>query len=154
MNRPNWQCFLAGSSKTAPRILIFSIAMGADYSFKLIFIETYAPQFIGHKNKSIGSVAAERTKIWLWHWIGSRWPFEGVGFATKKLLRQITKDHSHSAALELEQQNSKLDYKICTIRNSEPIYVFESDWKIALFLSKFLLHYLIYFPNRLPYFLD
>ena len=24
------------------------MAMGADYSFELIFIETYAPQFIGH----------------------------------------------------------------------------------------------------------
>ena len=30
---PNWQCCLAGSSKTAPRILIFSMAMGAEYSF-------------------------------------------------------------------------------------------------------------------------
>ena len=30
-NRPNRQCCLAGSSKTAPRILIFSIAMGAEY---------------------------------------------------------------------------------------------------------------------------
>ena len=30
---PNWQCCLADSSKTAPRILIFSIAMDADYSF-------------------------------------------------------------------------------------------------------------------------
>ena len=28
-NGLNWQCYLAGSSKTAPRILIFSIAMGA-----------------------------------------------------------------------------------------------------------------------------
>jgi hypothetical protein len=33
-----WQCDLAGSSKTAPRIFIFSIAMGADYSFELIYI--------------------------------------------------------------------------------------------------------------------
>ena len=32
-NWPNWQFCLAGSSKRAPRILIFSIAMGADYSF-------------------------------------------------------------------------------------------------------------------------
>ena len=40
-NGPNglyWQCYLGGSSKTAPRILIFSIAMGADYSFELIYI--------------------------------------------------------------------------------------------------------------------
>ena len=38
-NGPNWshwQYCLAGSSKMAPRILIFSIAMGADYSFELI----------------------------------------------------------------------------------------------------------------------
>jgi hypothetical protein len=35
VNRP---CCLAGSSKTAPRLLIFLIAMGADYSFELISI--------------------------------------------------------------------------------------------------------------------
>ena len=55
-NGLNWQCCLAGSSKTAPRILIFSIAMGADYSFELIFIETYVPQFIGHNKIFLGSV--------------------------------------------------------------------------------------------------
>jgi hypothetical protein len=43
-NWPNWQCFLAGSSKMAHRI--FSIAMGADYSFELNSIETYAPHFL------------------------------------------------------------------------------------------------------------
>ena len=31
-NGLNWLCSLAGSSKTAPRILIFSIAMGAKHS--------------------------------------------------------------------------------------------------------------------------
>jgi len=36
---------LAGSSKTAPRILIFSMAMDADYTFKPISIKTRAPQF-------------------------------------------------------------------------------------------------------------
>ena len=36
--RPTLCCCLAGSSKTAPTILIFSIAMGADYSFELISI--------------------------------------------------------------------------------------------------------------------
>ena len=29
----DWQCYLAGRSKTAPRILTFSIAMGAKPSF-------------------------------------------------------------------------------------------------------------------------
>ena len=47
---------LAGSSKTAPRILIFLIAMDADYSFELFSIETYAPQFFGHNNLFLGSV--------------------------------------------------------------------------------------------------
>ena len=31
VNRLNWQCCLAGSSKRAPRIFIFSIFLGADY---------------------------------------------------------------------------------------------------------------------------
>ena len=58
-NGPNglyWQCCLASSSKTAPRILIFSIAMGANYLFDLISIETYAPQFNGHNKLFLGSV--------------------------------------------------------------------------------------------------
>ena len=59
-NGPNglyWQCCLAGSSKMAPRILIFSMDMGADYSFELISIETYMPQFIGHNKFFLGSVS-------------------------------------------------------------------------------------------------
>ena len=31
INGPDWQCFLAGSSNTAPRILIFLIVLGAEY---------------------------------------------------------------------------------------------------------------------------
>ena len=45
----------AGSSKTAPRILI-SIAMGADYSFELISIVHWVLQFIGHNKIFLGSV--------------------------------------------------------------------------------------------------
>ena len=41
-NWPNWQCCLPGSSKTAPRM---SIAMGADNSFYVKSIATYAPTF-------------------------------------------------------------------------------------------------------------
>ena len=41
---------------TDPRILISSMAMDANYSFELIFIETYAPQFIGHNKFFLGSV--------------------------------------------------------------------------------------------------
>ena len=36
VNGLDWQCYLVGSSKTAPRILIFSIA---DYSFEVENIE-------------------------------------------------------------------------------------------------------------------
>ena len=35
VNGQDWQCYLAGSSKTAPRILILSIAIGADYSYEM-----------------------------------------------------------------------------------------------------------------------
>ena len=40
VNGLDWLSFLASSSKTASRILIFSIDMGADYSFELNIIET------------------------------------------------------------------------------------------------------------------
>ena len=58
-NGLNWQCWLAGSSKTAPRILISSIAMGADYSFELISIETNALRFIGHNNSFLSGVSKD-----------------------------------------------------------------------------------------------
>ena len=48
---PNWQylqCCLAGSSKTALRILIFSIAMGAEYSSYVKSIATFALTFFGY----------------------------------------------------------------------------------------------------------
>ena len=41
-NGLNWQCCLAGSSKTAPRILIFSIVLGSEYSFYVKSIATHA----------------------------------------------------------------------------------------------------------------
>ena len=39
------QCCLAGSSKTAPRIFIFSIVLGAEYLSYVKSIETYATHF-------------------------------------------------------------------------------------------------------------
>ena len=56
-NLPNPQCCLAGSSQMAPRILIFSIAMGADYSFYAKTIETYARALFKVIIFSIGSVS-------------------------------------------------------------------------------------------------
>ena len=41
----------------APRILIFSMAMGVDYSIELIFIGTYAPQFIWYNIFFLGRMA-------------------------------------------------------------------------------------------------
>ena len=48
--------YLADSSKTALRILIFSIAMDADYSFYVKFIATEAPTFFGHIISVLASV--------------------------------------------------------------------------------------------------
>ena len=56
VNGLDWQCYLAGSSKTAPRILIFSIAMVADYSFDVKNIEIWAPAFFKHNNSFIATV--------------------------------------------------------------------------------------------------
>jgi hypothetical protein len=35
VNELDWQCYLAGSYKTAPRILTFSIAIGTDFSYEM-----------------------------------------------------------------------------------------------------------------------
>ena len=48
VNGLDWQCFLAGSSKKAPRILIFFNCMGADYSFYVKSIATFALRFFGY----------------------------------------------------------------------------------------------------------
>ena len=50
------QCCLAGSSKTAPRILIFSTAMGADFSLYVKSIAIYGPAFFGYDNSVLASV--------------------------------------------------------------------------------------------------
>ena len=47
---------LAGSSKMAPRILIFSIAVVADYLFYVKSIATYAPTFFGYNHSIIAIV--------------------------------------------------------------------------------------------------
>ena len=55
-NGQNWQCFLAGNSKTAPRILILSIAIGADYSYEMKISEIWVPAFFKHNNSLIATV--------------------------------------------------------------------------------------------------
>ena len=60
-NGLNWQFCLAGSSKVAPTILIFSIAMGTDYSFELISIVHWLPQFFMHNKSIIGRVSVGRS---------------------------------------------------------------------------------------------
>ena len=42
----------------APRILIFTIAMGADSSFYVKSIATYAPAFLGYNNSVLARVSA------------------------------------------------------------------------------------------------
>ena len=54
---------LTGSSKTAPRILIFSIAMGADYSFYVKSIATWARTFFGYIISVLASVIGKQKMI-------------------------------------------------------------------------------------------
>jgi hypothetical protein len=49
-------CCLASSSKTAPRISMFSIAMDADYSFYVKSIATFALTLFGYIISVIASV--------------------------------------------------------------------------------------------------
>ena len=73
-NWPNQQCCLAGFYKTAPRILIFSIATGAEYLFYVKFIATYAITFFGYIDTVLASVLG--TKIY-WHlWTPKRKVFK------------------------------------------------------------------------------
>ena len=48
VNGLDWQCCLASSSKRAPRIFIFSIALGAEYLSHVKFIAARAPTFLGY----------------------------------------------------------------------------------------------------------
>ena len=48
VNGLNWQSWLNGRTQMALRILIFSIAMGADKLFYVKSIATYAPTFFGY----------------------------------------------------------------------------------------------------------
>ena len=69
-NGQNWQCFLAGSSKTAPTIVIFWIAMGADYSFALISIVRWVPQFFMHNKWILGGWNTNVAKLRIQNGIG------------------------------------------------------------------------------------
>ena len=62
VNGQNWHCCLAGSSKMAPRILIFSIAIGADYSYKMKNSEIWAAAFFKHIHSLIATVPCDLTK--------------------------------------------------------------------------------------------
>ena len=62
VNGLDWQCCLAGSFQRAPRIFIFSIAMGGDYSFYVKTIETYTRAFFKVIIFSIDSVQWEQTE--------------------------------------------------------------------------------------------
>ena len=63
VNGLDWQCCLAGSSKTAPRILIFSIAIGAN-SYEVKNSEIWAPAFFKHNNSFIATVKSTHPVNW------------------------------------------------------------------------------------------
>ena len=46
VNGLDWQCCVAGSSKTAPRIFIFSIVLGAEQLSDVKSLETHARTFL------------------------------------------------------------------------------------------------------------
>jgi hypothetical protein len=69
VNGLDWQCCLAGSSKRAPRVLIFSIFLGAKYLCYVKFTATRAPTFFGYIFLVLASV---------WEDVLVNWCFWGV----------------------------------------------------------------------------
>ena len=63
LNGLDWQCCLAGSSKTAPRIFIFPIVLGAEYLSYVKSIATFALTFFGYIISVLASVIPELTVI-------------------------------------------------------------------------------------------
>ena len=61
VNGLDWQCCLAGSSKTAPKIFIFSIVLGAEYLSYVKSIETHARTFLPLNISAVGSVNSLET---------------------------------------------------------------------------------------------
>ena len=61
VNGLDWQCCLAGSPKRAPRILIFSIAMGAEHLSYVKSIATFALTFYGYIISVLASVRSQVT---------------------------------------------------------------------------------------------
>ena len=59
VNELDWHYCLAGSSKTAHRILIFSIAMGANNSFEVKNVEIWLPAFFKHNNSYRATMRAQ-----------------------------------------------------------------------------------------------
>ena len=66
VNGLDWQCCLAGSSKTAPRILIFSIAIDTDYSYEVKNSEIWVPAFFKHNNSFIAAVRGRAATADFW----------------------------------------------------------------------------------------
>ena len=62
---PNWQCCLVGSSKTAPRILIFSLSWVPHIHFMWnLLLPTYPPKFLGESVLAIVLAC-----IWKLEWV-------------------------------------------------------------------------------------
>ena len=59
INGLDWQCYLAGSSKKVSRSFTFLIVQGAEYSFYVKTIATYAPTFLGYNNLVLAIVYKE-----------------------------------------------------------------------------------------------
>ena len=91
----DWKCCLAGSSKTAPRILIFSIVMGADHSFYVKTIYTHAHAFLKLNILAIGRVTRIKNEALIWsfkhpHHFASHqeFSFKKMTFFSQKIICQ------------------------------------------------------------------
>ena len=84
----------------APRILIFSIAMGADYSFYMKSIATYAPAFLRYNNSVLAIVLWQSNKPLE---ICQHQPFEQTAVKLDKYGQNEVWDHVNCKKVTSEQ---------------------------------------------------
>ena len=79
VNGLDWQCYLAGSSKRAPRIFIFKIVLGAENLSHIKFIETHVRPFLAIIILSIGTVYRFNQNVWE-NLNFEKYPYHQIGY--------------------------------------------------------------------------
>ena len=136
----NWQCCLASSSKTAPRILISSMAMGADYSFQLISIETFAPQYKRLDKLFLGSAVCSISSLMEFFLIVGHSQQDFL--PTFSILQENYLLYLVNMYIQLTTVCQNLTFKVKNHRNLSMFFLLRTFSKSMYYTSKASIHFL------------